>query len=364
MAPMPMPMNDEDHDGFMDRCMGDDMMNEDFKETEQRQAVCETQWRKVHEDGQAGATKYQHVLSMAYSTPWAILPERWAVIHDLLMFRASGGHLNAEEIQTRIGAAARPTQRTAEAVAVIPIHGVIIPRASMLAETSGAVSVERIQGMLREALNDRQVSSILLDIDSPGGAVTGIDELSAEIYRSRGTKPIRAIASPMAASAAYWLGTAADDLCVTPSGDVGSIGVFAAHEDMSRLMDRMGVTVSLISAGKYKTEGNPYMPLGDEARAAIQDRVSDYYGMFVDAVARNRGVTSTQVREGFGEGRMVGARRAVAERMADRIGTIDDLMREMMQPARKPGKSATSDSLRLRAQASAARGRLLMGAGQ
>lgn len=317
--PMPMPMDDENHDQFMERCHSE--MNREYPDNDQRNAVCESQWSDKHES-RAGA--YGHILSLVACTPWAILPDRLAVILDLLSFRAAGGSLTADEIQMRIGAAAKPMVRQTNVVGVLPIHGVIIPRGNMLAESSGAVSVERLQAQFRALLADPAISAIVLDVDSPGGAVTGVDEFAAEMHRARGVKPMVAVASPMAASAAYWLATAADEMLVNPTGEVGSIGVFAAHEDVSALMGKAGVKVSLISAGKYKTEGSPYEPLTDEARAAIQERVDDYYDMFVAAVARNRGVNASDVRAGFGEGRVVGARKAKALGMVDGIGTLED----------------------------------------
>jgi ClpP class serine protease len=87
-----------------------------------------------------------------------------------------------------------------------------------------------------------------------------------------------------------------------------------------------GVKTTLISAGKYKTEGNPYEPLSDEARAAMQAMVDDYYGMFTRAVAKGRGVSVDAVRNGFGEGRMVSASQAVKNGMADRVATLDQVL--------------------------------------
>lgn len=309
--------------------------------------------------------KYRHILRFVGTTPWAILPSKLAAIMDLIRFKAEGGAYTPEEIQAAIGAVARPAQRGSGAVAVIPVYGTIVPHGGLMAEMSGAVSIDGITAAFRSAMQDSRISGILLEFDSPGGSVSGVDELSAEIFRTRGTKPVTAIASPMAASAAYYIATAADELVVTPSGEVGSIGVFAAHEDMSRMMDRLGVTTTLISAGKFKTEGNPYEPLSDEARAAIQDRVNEYYQMFVDAVGRNRGVASSKVQEGFGQGRVMGARQAVAMGMADRVATMDEVLQGMMRkmpmtPGHGPGR-AESDDVRLLAQVSAARGRALTG---
>jgi len=167
---------------------------------------------------------------------------------------------------------------------------------------------------------------VVLDVDSPGGAVNGVEELADEMLRARGQKPVVAVANTLAASAAYWIATAADEVVVTPSGEVGSIGVFAVHEDFSAALEAAGIRVSLVSAGKYKMEGNPYEPLGDEGRAALQERVDDYYGMFVGAVARGRGVAAKDVREGFGQGRLVGARQAVELGMADRVATLDETL--------------------------------------
>ncbi len=289
---------------------------------------------------------YQHIISLALNTPWAILPEKLAVILDLLALRANGGTLSEEEIQARIGAVARPQARTSGAIAVLPLHGVIIPRGDMLAESSGAVSVERFTAMLRQALADPQVGGIIIDIDSPGGIVSGVEELSSEIFRARSAKPLAAIASPMAASAAYWIGTAAGELAVMPSGEVGSIGVFAAHEDISGMLEQQGVKVSLVSAGKYKVEGSPFGPLTEEAMAYIQERVNDYYGMFIRAVARNRGVAVTDVRSGFGEGRVVGAQKAIQMGMADRVATLDEMIQRM---ARNMGRPNGAKAIRLEA---------------
>lgn len=289
--------------------------------------------------------QYQHILAAVRDQPWALRPEKLAVILDLLRFRAEGGRLSSAEIRERIGVpracencnddedilfstrAARPTTRMAAgAVAVIPIFGVIVQRASMLAQSSGAMGTEQIGSMFRQAMDDPNVGAVVLQIDSPGGGVYGVAELADQIHKARGSKPIVAVADSEAASAAYWIASAADEISVTPSGMVGSIGVWTAHNDMSRMYEAFGITTSLISAGKYKTEGNPFEPLGEEARAAIQSEIDDYYALFTKAVARGRGVGIDAVRSGFGEGRMMTAQRAVKLGMADRVETFDQVL--------------------------------------
>jgi signal peptide peptidase SppA len=270
---------------------------------------------------------YDHVLSELYSKPWAILPEKLKEIRAFASRVAAGEKLSDEQIRARIGSGQRSTAaRSTGAVAVLPIYGVISQRVNMLTEISGGTSTQKFASSLRQVLSDPNVTSIVFDVDSPGGGVAGVEELSSEIFQARGKKKMVASVNSMAASAAYWIATAADEVVVTPSGSVGSIGVFAVHEDVSRAMEMEGVKTTLISEGPYKTEGNPYEPLSDSARAHLQSQVAAFYSMFVNAVARNRGVSSSAVRTGFGQGRMVLAGNAVNQKMADRVGTLDQVL--------------------------------------
>lgn len=211
-------------------------------------------------------------------------------------------------------------------VAVIPVVGAMMQRSSPDELSETGMKLDRFQMQFRQALADDEVKAIVLDVDSPGGSVFGVAEVAQEIYEAREQKPIVAVANSLAASAAYWIASAAQDLVVTPGGQVGSIGVYTIHEDISQFLEAEGVRATIISAGKYKTEANALEPLGDEARQALQDKVDAYYGMFVEAVARNRNVSAKRVREGFGEGRVVMAESAVAEGMADRVGTLEDAL--------------------------------------
>lgn len=294
---------------------------------------------------------YVRILQAVTATPWAILPAKLAVIRDLLAYRAAGGNLSDDEIKARLDAAASPAPRgtSGGSVAVLPLVGTIIPRADLLTESSGGISVQRFTRMFREAMANNEVGTVVIDVDSPGGQVGGVDELATEIYKARGQgKRIVAVANQLAASAAYWVASAADELVVTPSGEVGSIGVFAMHQDLTAYMEREGVKVELISAGKYKTEGNPYEALTEEARGAIQSRVDEYYEMFVSAVARNRGVMRSAVRGGFGEGRTVGAAEAVSLGMADRVATLDETIDRHMGGRRRTGGRSASGDLSIR----------------
>ncbi|HXT31367.1 MAG TPA: S49 family peptidase [Vicinamibacterales bacterium] len=285
--------------------------------------------------------KYAAILRAAADTPWAIEREKLDAIMAFLALKASGADIDPTAAGVKMQGAPGGVRR-AGAVAVIPIMGTIAHRASWLEGASGGTSTETIAAMLRAALEDPSVASIVLDVNSPGGSVSGVPELAAEIRAAREEKKIVAIANASAASAAYWLASQASEFWVTPSGKVGSIGVFAAHEDISKALEQEGVNVTLVHAGKHKVEANPFGPLSEDARAAIQADVDAYYGMFTRDVAKGRGVSAAAVKSGFGEGRMVVADRAVAEKMADRVGTLDELLTKLV--GRKQGNSMSAAS--------------------
>lgn len=278
---------------------------------------------------------YRRVRAEVANTVWAMHPGTLAVLVDLLNYRAHGHRLSAEEVHDRISAArpTRATQTEAGAVAVLPLSGVIAHRSSAFEGVSSpnGTSVEAFTQMFRAAMADPSVGSIMIEIESPGGSVAGVPELGTEIRRARGSKPIIAFANTSAASAAYWIASAADEIVVAPSGAVGSIGVYSAHQDLSGALEQEGVKITLISAGKFKVEGNPFEPLSEEARADWQATVDGFYSMFVDAVAKGRGVGVADVRGGFGQGRMVYGQDAVAAGMADRVDTFENTIARLQR---------------------------------
>lgn len=271
--------------------------------------------------------KYEHILTAFAAEPWAMQPEKLEVLVDFLAFKASGGEYSADEVAARITKAkARDVARREGSVAIIPVHGVLSHRVSMLSEVSGGTSYQGLTRDIHSAISSDEVKAVVLDVDSPGGAVYGAQELSSEILGLRGGgKPIVAQVSPVAASAAYWIASAADEIVVTPSGKAGSIGVYAVHNDLSKALEQAGVSRSYIHAGKFKVETEAG-PLGDDARKHIQDGVDRAYRSFVDSVAAGRGVSSTVVEDRFGQGRIYNADELVERGMADRIATIDETL--------------------------------------
>ncbi|MEL6980646.1 MAG: S49 family peptidase [Pseudomonadota bacterium] len=273
------------------------------------------------------------ILRALSSRAWFVEPRKGDEIVALLALRAQGHTLGMEQQP-------RPAPRRDGAVAVLPLIGSIMPRADAVSESSGAVSLARWGQRFRELADDPRVSAIVLEVDSPGGAVDLVPETAAMIRAARREdRPIIAVASTTAASAAYWIASAADELVVTPSGEVGSIGVYMMHRDLSAALEAEGVAVTLISEGPRKIEGHPFAPLDDVARAALQRQVGEMYARFTADVAKARGVPRARVtadperaERHFGGGRTVGAEEAVRLGMADRVATLDETIERLRTP--------------------------------
>ncbi len=268
---------------------------------------------------------------LATNTIWALRPEAIAIVYDI-----AAGQLSIAEARQQL---ALPDdeddgdvdERGDGSVAVIPLQGLITPKGSWLDLLfGGGGGLQGFRAALRAAVNDPAIASIVLDVDSPGGYHTLVPETAADVLAARAVKPVTAIANAMAASAAYYIASQADELVVTPSGVVGSIGVYSTHEDHSRLAERIGIKVTLISAGPFKTERTSHAPLGDEARADMQAEVDTLYEEFVADIGRGRGTTIDDVRENFGQGRCMRATAALAAGVVDRVETFDDALERVL----------------------------------
>lgn len=290
-----------------------------------------------------------YVLQAFAEKPWLILPDKLAALEEIVERHVSGEKLSVEEVQARIQGGDRPLDRRVESVAILPLFGTIFPRSNLMTQMSGATSAEIFGKQFQALINDPEVGAIVLDVNSPGGYSSGIPELSDLVYSARGKKPVVAVANHLMASAAYFVGTSADEVVATPSADVGSVGVYAMHADYSAQLMQAGIKVSFISAGKYKVDGNPYEPLSSTARDTIQASVDNVYADFINAVARNRGVEADAVRSGFGEGRVLNAKAALQAGMVDRIATLDQVVNELL--GKVTGKSPSNFPLKAESSA-------------
>lgn len=266
-------------------------------------------------------SQYSQIVNGITNTAWAIMPSKMDEIMCLIHNRVAGIDV------VNFEAAAKRSRSQFNKTAILPLYGVMSQKVNLMTQYSGGTSTDIFGAWFDEAMADDTVGRIILDVDSPGGSVYGIAELSRKIYRARGKKPIIAVANSLIASAAYWVASAADEIHITPGGEVGSVGVIAVHVDRSKANEAEGYTVSYITAGKYKAEGNSDEPLSKDARDFIQSRVDDYYAMFVGDLARNRGVTADRVKESFGQGRVLGPSAAIRAGMADKISSLEYVLR-------------------------------------
>jgi signal peptide peptidase SppA len=262
----------------------------------------------------------------------AILPEAWREMTARLQLRQSG---DAPAAATTGGRDRTAGGVRSGSVAILPLFGVLDQRPSWFLSFFGGTSTQQFGREFDAAIADSSVQSVLILVDSPGGSVIGTPELADKIAAARGGKRIIAGVDGYAASAAYWIASQADELYVTQSGQVGSIGVIAVHQDFSQADRMMGVKSTAIAAGKFKGEGDPSFPLTEAAKADMQKKVDTYYGMFVSAVARGRGVNADKVKNGFAEGRMATAALAVSLGMADGVMTPQQIIEQLAGGAGK-----------------------------
>lgn len=254
--------------------------------------------------------------------PWAILPS--ALNNLVAKIKAGNVPEAARESQTH----------QAGNVAVIPVHGPIMSGDSLLTRYFGFPSSARIAKTVQALAGDQSCGCIVLDMDTPGGTVAGVQEAAEAIASVRGTKKVVAISNHLMASAGYWIGSAADDVVASPSSLTGSIGVISTHYSLAGAMEQAGIEVTILTAGKYKAEGNQFEPLDDEARESMQGVIDSYYDDFTKGVAKNRGVNVSTVKSDFGQGRVLTAKDAKASGLVDRIESFDQLLARLTSSKR------------------------------
>ena len=219
-------------------------------------------------------------------------------------------------------------------VGVIPVKGPLINAdiPDRWASLFGVTTYPGIRRAAIEALTDDSVTTIVLDVASGGGAVSGVvetAELLAKINDEH--KPIYAYGDSMVASAAYWLAASAQKIKVSKATTVGSIGVISTHMEYSKQLKDEGVNATVFRAGKYKALGQPVEPLTDAAREQIQARLDATYTIFVEHVASRRGVDYSSADQRMGQGKEFFGQAAVAVGLVDGVGSFDDLLGSLQQ---------------------------------
>ncbi len=284
------------------------------------------------------------------SAPWAILPDRYHQIIEIYNAHVRGPKIDLAALEARLGRPLSPIRReyagqVVSGVAVLDVEGPLAKRMSTVNAVCEGTSTNRVADFFSQALADPEVKAIVLNIDSPGGAVDGTMDLARAIHAARGKKPIVALADGMACSAAYWIGAAADRFYLANATTlVGSIGVVATHVDQSRALDKAGITVSEVTAGKFKRVTSSLQPLSEDGRAFLQEMVDDICTFFVNDISNFRNVPVEQVLERMAEGRVLMGGKAIEAGLADGVSSLDQLIAELSRstPSRRPGAGAAS----------------------
>jgi len=271
-------------------------------------------------------TVLPHLAARLFGVPLAIHRPKLDVILSVL-----GPRVGMADLATAPGytPAARALGPPSGKVAVIPIHGTLVRRTVGLEAESGLTSYANLTAQLDAAIGNPAVSAILLDIDSPGGESGGVFDLADRIRAASEVKPVWAVANDMAFSAAYALASAATRVFVARTGGVGSIGVIAMHVDQSVKDAQDGVRYTAVFAGERKNDLNPHEPISNEAHAVLRAEVDRIYDLFVETVARHRGLDANAVRAT--EAGLFFGPDAVATGLADAVGSLDDALTQLTQ---------------------------------
>lgn len=286
-----------------------------------------------------------HLASRLYGTPLLLARAKLDVILSVL-----GERVNWPESDLAVPLVPkRPTIDAPAGIAVIPVVGSLVRRTVGLDPASGFTSYAEIAGMVDAAIADPSVEGIVLDIDSPGGEAGGVFELGERIRAADAVKPVWAVASDTAFSAAYAIGCSASRLLVSRTGGVGSIGVIAMHVDQTARDAQQGYRYTPITAGDHKNDFSPHEKLGPEAHARLQAEVDRLYAMFVDHVAAMRRLDADAVRAT--EAGIYFGTDAVTAGLADAVGSLDTVLTEFSSflVARRARGHTMSDSSRLSA---------------
>lgn len=236
-------------------------------------------------------------------------------------------------------------------VAIVPVHGVLVSRSMQMNPCETMTSYEQVRAQVNSALADPAVEHIAFDIDSPGGSTVGAFELADFLFEARGAKPMSAITHYSAYSAGYLLASAIGNVSMSRTSGVGSVGVIAKHMDASARNEQMGVKVTTVYAGAHKNDLSPHEPLSDQSLKFLNDMVQGYYGQFVDAVAKYRGISADAVR-GTEAGVFMG-QQGVDVGFADRIETPQAAIDRIAAQARQARATRNSKANSIGARAKA-----------
>lgn len=280
------------------------------------------------------------VWSAVMEYPWAISNEGMDLIERILDRAMAGADVDLAAVATQIG---RPLDNTGGrvemrgSVAVFDIQGPLFRRSDLFTNVSSSTTVENLAVDLKKATDNSLISHILLNIDSPGGQVNGIQEFADQVRESAAIKPVIAYIDGIGASGAYWIASAANSIVVNDSSMVGSIGVVATMRDNRAAQERQGVKTHEIVSTQSPFK-RPDVAT-EQGRAQIQEMVDALADVFIARVASFRGISAEDVLAKYGQGRMLPAKQAMEAGMADEISRFEPLVARLAVDSGSPRAS-------------------------
>lgn len=267
------------------------------------------------------------------TSPWAITPEKLAEIKDIYQSHLKREKIDFRAIEAETGVKFAGTDQemvVIDGVAIIPIQGVLGKKMNLFSRISGGASTEIIGKQIDEAIKDEDVKAILLDIDSPGGTVDGTAELANKIFSARGEKPIVAFASGMMASAAVWIGSAADRVFISGETTItGSVGVIATHVDISKAEEKAGIKTTEVVSGHFKAITSEHKPLSKDGKAAMQEMVDALFSAFVSDLAKFKGKSAEEINKSVGDARTFIGRQGIEAGLVDGVSTFEAIIEQL-----------------------------------
>ncbi|BBM28200.1 TPA: S49 family peptidase [Enterobacter hormaechei] len=304
-----------------------------------------------------------HIASMAFNEPLLLEPAYARVFFCALAGQlgitrltdsVSGVTLGAEQIAEPLALfgddddmGPRPSRsyQVANGIAVLPVSGTLVSKTRSLQPYSGMTGYNGIIARLQQAISDPGVDGILLDMDTPGGMVSGAFDCADIIARMRDIKPIWALANDMNCSAGQLIASAASRRMVTQTARTGSIGVMMAHSNYGAALKTNGVEVTLIYSGDHKVDGNPYGKLPEDVRADFQTRIDATRQMFAEKVSAYTGMSVQAVLDT--EAAVFSGQESVDNGLADELVNNTDalgVMREALDRRKKITTGGTMPS--------------------
>jgi signal peptide peptidase SppA len=300
-------------------------------------------------------TDLPYLASRLYGTPLLIARPKLEVILGVVARKLAGDTL-ATPPPSRTDSGLGGDLQVQDGIAILPVLGTLVRRASYIGAASGLTSYHDIEAMAEAAFADPMVKAVLLEIDSSGGEAGGVFDLAQRLrtLAQASGKPLWAIADEAALSAAYAIACAADRLWLTRTAEVGSIGVVAVHVDESVADAKAGLNYTFLHAGAHKVDGHPHAPLPAPVAADIQADIEQLHEQFIALVAGFRRLSVDAIRDT--EARVYRGEAALQAGLADQIGTRAEAITALQrQLALSAGRSLRNQAAALSASRTTSR---------